>query len=98
MPVEGSEGELVGLITKSRLKRLEEEGQDINHMLVKDVMIKNVIFAEPEDKLDESIQRMKRFKVGCLPVVQRNELVGIITETDIINILEKKGNLDEYLS
>ena len=61
-------------------------------------MIKNVIIAEPDDDLDESIKRMKRFKVGCLPVVKRNELIGIITETDIINVLIKKGNIDEYRS
>lgn len=98
IPVEGLKGNLIGLLTRSRIERLIEEDESIKYKLVKEVMIKNVIVAEPNDKLDESIKRMKRFKVGCLPVVQRNELIGIITETDVINVLEKKGNIDEYLS
>jgi CBS domain-containing protein len=98
MPVEGLKGDLVGLLTRSRIERLIEEDETIKYKLVKEVMIKNVIVAEPDDDLDESIKRMKRFKVGCLPVVQRNELIGIITETDVINVLEKKGNIDEYNS
>lgn len=98
MPVEGMKGELIGLLTKSRIERLIEEDKSVKHKLVKDVMIKNVIVAEPDDELDASIKRMKRFKVGCLPVIKRNELIGIITETDIINVLIKKGNLDEYRS
>jgi CBS domain-containing protein len=98
MPVEGLKGELKGLLTRSRIERLIKEDESIKFKLVKEVMIKNVIVAEPNDELDISIKRMKRFKVGCLPVVQRDELVGIITETDIINVLEKKGNIDEYIS
>jgi predicted transcriptional regulator len=98
MPVEGLKGELKGLLTRSRIERLIEEDESIKFKLVKDVMIKNVIVAEPNDDLNESIKRMKRFKVGCLPVVQRNELIGIITETDVINVLEKKGNIDEHIS
>jgi len=98
MPVEGLKGELIGLLTRSRIEKLIKDDESIKQKLVKEIMIKNVIVAEPNDDLDESIKRMKRFKVGCLPVVQRNELIGIITETDVINVLKKKGNIDEYLS
>lgn len=98
MPVEGLKGELIGLLTRSRIERLIEEDSSVNQKLVKEVMIKNVIIAEPHDSLEESIQRMKRFQVGCLPVIQRNELIGIITEGDIVKVLEKKGNIDEYRS
>ena len=96
MPVEGQKGELLGLLTRSRIERLIEEDESVKEKLVREVMIKNVIVAEPEDTLHDTINRMKRFKVGCLPVVKRNELIGIITETDIIKILKQKGNLDEY--
>lgn len=98
MPVEGMKGELIGLLTKSRIERLIKEDESVKYKLVKEVMIKNVIVAELDDDLDASIKRMKRFKVGCLPVIKRNELIGIITETDIINVLTKKGNIDEYRS
>jgi CBS domain-containing protein len=98
MPVEGLKGELVGILTRSRIERLMKDDPKIRHKMVKDIMIKNVIIAEPHDSLEESIYQMKRFKVGSLPVVQRNELIGIITEGDIEKVLIKKGKFNEYRS
>ena len=43
--------------------------------------------------LDASVQEaagmMRRFKFGCLPVVEEDRLVGIVTEYDILQLVEQ---------
>jgi CBS domain-containing protein len=95
MPVEGSKGQLIGLLTHSRLRRLIENDPSIKTKLVKEVMIKDVKTAVPDEKLNNAIDRMKKYKVGCLPVVKDKTLIGIITETDIIKIMKKNGGIRE---
>jgi CBS domain-containing protein len=56
-------------------------------LLVKEVMTKNVIKINPEDKLDTVIKTFLANLFHALPVVQNNRLVGIITSHDIIKYL-----------
>ena len=86
MPVEGSKGQLIGLLTRSHIKKLIAKDPLIRESFVRDAMIKKVIVASPDDKLSDAIDKMKLNQVGCLPVVRRKVLVGIITETDLIKI------------
>ena len=54
--------------------------------------VSEVMTADPETVdssalLDEAARRMIRGKIGALPVTEAGKLVGIITETDILNAL-----------
>lgn len=40
--------------------------------------------AGPEDSITEVAARMAHDKIGCLPVTQRGDLIGILTTTDIL--------------
>ncbi len=51
---------------------------------VKEVMTHAVITVPPQMALDEAAQVMLRHKIGTLPVVRNDELVGIVTSTDIL--------------
>lgn len=51
---------------------------------VKQIMSQPVITIGPSAPLEEAARLMKERKIGCLPVVEGNRLVGIITETDIL--------------
>lgn len=95
MPIEGPKGELLGLLTLSHMRRLIKGDKTVSDKLVKDVMIKDVKIADPDEGLSEAIDKMKKFKVGCLPVVRRNILIGIITETDIIKIMMENEDWNE---
>ncbi|MBK7539612.1 MAG: CBS domain-containing protein [Myxococcales bacterium] len=44
----------------------------------------------------EALRLMRRLRIGCLPVVQDDKLVGILTEEDLMNIASKL--LEERLS
>ncbi len=51
---------------------------------IKDIMVKEVATISPEAKLCDAVRAMMDKKIGCLPVVEGDRLVGLITETDIM--------------
>ena len=89
------EGEnLVGIISQRDLFKASlasavgyDYGKDRKHLktvLIKEVMIKDVFTIEPDAKIYEAGRIMLEKKIGCLPVVQDDALVGMVTETDIL--------------
>jgi len=51
---------------------------------IKDIMVTEVLTVSPEDELCRAVRLMVDKKIGCLPVVEGERLVGLITETDIL--------------
>jgi predicted transcriptional regulator len=51
---------------------------------IKDVMVPEVITVTPETEVTDAVRLMVNRKIGCLPVVEGDRLVGLITETDIL--------------
>jgi len=51
---------------------------------VQEIMNTEVITAHPLDFLEEAAKTMYEYKVGSLPVLEENKLVGIVTESDIL--------------
>jgi len=51
---------------------------------IKDVMVKQLVTVSPDMELKDAVALMVDRKIGCLPVVQDNKLLGLITETDIL--------------
>lgn len=47
-------------------------------------MSQNVITITPNASVKEAARVMIEKKIGCLPVVESDKLMGIITETDIL--------------
>jgi acetoin utilization protein AcuB len=64
----------------------------LSKITVKDVMSKNVLTITEDMPIEEGARIMADNKIGGLPVVRGEELVGIITETDLFKIfLELMG-------
>ena len=63
---------------------------EMNYLLskitVKDVMTKNVLSISDDTPIEEAARIMADNKVGGLPVMRGDKLVGIITETDLFKI------------
>lgn len=51
---------------------------------VEDVMIKNVVTVSAKTTVKEAVEVMNKHEIGCLVVMQRNKLAGIITERDML--------------
>ena len=53
-------------------------------MKVSEVMSSSVTSVNPGDTVQTAAQRMKHGDVGCLPVLERDKLQGVITDRDIV--------------
>lgn len=77
-------GRLVGIVTDRDLREaLLSEGQ----RRVGEIMETDVITTHPLDPVGEAARLLSEHRIGCLPVVQEGELVGIVTETDLLRQL-----------
>jgi CIC family chloride channel protein len=90
-PVLTAEGKLVGIITHHDIRNaILEDKYDLK---VKEVESKDLLFAYPNDTLDETINRMVERGVSHLPVVEpsdKTHLIGFITKGDIMRAHHKK--------
>ena len=57
-----------------------------------DVMTSPVVTARPETTIREAANLLRGRSIGCLPVVKGAKLVGIVTVTDLLEIIGK-GNI-----
>lgn len=61
---------------------------------VSSVMISDVKTVKPEDSLREALETLSEYNLGGLPVVSKNKIVGVISETDIIRVMNVENILD----
>ncbi|WP_299441171.1 CBS domain-containing protein [uncultured Aquimarina sp.] len=84
VPVEDNSGKLCGLLTWTHAKNYQKSSQKNLDQIVADIMTKEVITILPKTTIQEAIKIMKKNEIGCLPIVQGKDLVGIITIKDVI--------------
>ena len=53
-------------------------------MLVKDIMSREVVFVEPKESILTVAKLMKNHNIGVVPVVENDEVLGVITDRDIV--------------
>jgi len=62
-------------------------------MELKDIMVKNVITVNPNATVKDATKLMNKHNIGCLIVVGKGKVVGIVTERDILRkIVETSKN------
>ena len=90
LPVEKA-GKLQGLISsKMILNYLATTKKTKNKFTtVGDVMSTKPSVVKPDTSIVEAKKIMKKKKVGCLPVVLKGELIGVITENHYMNITDR---------
>jgi len=97
VPVEGDDGELVGLVSHRDLLRLVATGKlgTGQKVTVREIMNAEPITIQPDTPTVEAIRIMREKKVACLPVVREGKLVGLVTEHDLIVV--SSHLLERYL-
>lgn len=88
------EGQLVGIISERDLFKAslasamgygeKAKREFMKAVAVKEVMVDKVITISPEASVEEAGKVMLEKKIGCLPVVEEGNLIGLITETDVL--------------
>lgn len=91
--------ELVGMITSKDLmrafidfrKKVPEKYQksQIKELLVEDIMSSNPSYVSKEMSITEVSEIMMETGYNGLPVVEDGKVIGIITQTDILRLIEK---------
>ena len=87
VPVEDEKGHLVGLVTHRGLLRLLSRGSiapDGTSMTVREIMKPNPTTVTSSTPTLEAIEIMRRSGIGCLPIVDDNRLVGVVTSYDFL--------------
>lgn len=89
-----SDGRLIGLLTERDVRRvapsiLDSTPENYNaifeNTLVAAVMTKDVRTISPDAPLSQAASILYQERMGCLPVLERGRLVGILTRTDVLH-------------
>lgn len=93
LPVLDKKKQLVGIIAKTdlvnasptsdKMLSIFEANYLLANMHVQDVMTRTPITVAEDAPLEEAARVMVEKKIGCLPVMRGETLVGLITETDV---------------
>jgi acetoin utilization protein AcuB len=95
LPVVGDGKRPLGLMTRERLRipptdlgslNMWEITRYLSELKVQQIMVteKDLLTIGPDATVEEAAQTMAEHRYGCLPVVEDNVVVGIITETDLL--------------
>lgn len=86
VPVEDADGRLVGLVTHRGLLRMmiRRAESDFKPITVREIMVKDPVTISPSTSSLEAMELMRSHRVGCLPVVDGDQLVGIVTSYDFL--------------
>jgi len=106
LPVLGKHGNMVGIVSEKDLLyaspspatslSIYEIPYLLSKIKMRDLMTKEVITVTEDTPLEEAARIMADSKIGGLPVMRGDKLVGIITETDMFKIfLELLGAREE---
>lgn len=95
LPVVDRGGRLVGIVTDRDLRqvmfdpalrsRVGHLADALKAVTVRDLMTWAVLTVRPDTLLHEAARVMREQKVGALPVVQGRKVVGVLSETDVLN-------------
>lgn len=99
IPVEDNDHRLVGLVSHRPLLRFlasDEARRADGPIATRRVMARDLITVGPSTGTLEAIDLMRKHGISCLPVVQDDRLIGLITEHDFMRVA--RVLLEEMLS
>lgn len=96
---------LLGLVSDRDLKRSwassattlskHELNYLLNQLTLEAIMAKRIIAVSPGTTIERAAHFMQENRISALPVMDQNELVGIITTTDVMRVLLQAIGIDK---
>ena len=93
LPVVNNAHKLIGIVSDRDLRTaspspvLPGNESVLEEITMQDIMQERLITVHPMDFLEEAARLLYEHKIGCLPVVSDELLVGIVSEKDILGTL-----------
>lgn len=91
------EGKLVGILSERDLLRAalsttsgsssRTQKEFLAAIRVEEVMIRDVVTITPEEDVKDAALTMLSGSIGCLPVVEKGSVVGLVTESDVLRFV-----------
>lgn len=95
VPVLDAKGKLAGIVSNRDVQRAQpsmittldrgEVGYLLDKVMTGDIMHKKVITCSPKTLIEDAGRMMRPNKIGCLPVLDGDALVGIVTSVDLLD-------------
>jgi CBS domain-containing protein len=92
------QGEIVGIVTQRDLFKATmsstmgygEKAQQayLQSVRVKEIMVYPVVTVSPDISVAAAAEMMINKGIGCLPVVDDHQLIGVVTKTDLLRCLQ----------
>ena len=88
--------ELVGVVSQRDLYRASlgtvmQYGEKAQRAFLESIVVKEImvdpISIGPDATIGDAARLMVEHKIGCLPVLEDDRLVGIVTETDMLQVV-----------
>ncbi|UXH79911.1 CBS domain-containing protein [Roseateles amylovorans] len=77
---------LLGIFSeRDYTRKIALQGRDSRHTLVKDVMTPNVLVVKPSTDMRDCMSLMSQRKIRHLPVMQGEEVIGMLSIRDLMN-------------
>lgn len=93
VPIVRNGSQLDGLVSQRDVLKITESSLvqdtariDPEQLKISEFMTSDVFTVQPETSLRKAAIYIRTQRYGCLPVVDGNKLVGIITDSDFVNI------------
>jgi CBS domain-containing protein len=85
VPVVNDDNKLTGIITSKNVRDIFGKRQQL--IVAKDIMVHEVITVDSETSIEQARNLMIENGIGCLPILELDELVGILTKNDLNKLL-----------
>jgi CBS domain-containing protein len=92
-------GQLVGIISeRDYARKVILQGKSSKDTMVSEIMTREVIYVDPENRVEECMALMTAKRVRHLPVLQDEKLVGMISVGDLVkSILDEQSTTIDQL-
>lgn len=77
--------------TSLMINRAEEIDRFADKITVEEVMTHDVFVVRPDTALVTAVGLLRRHRIGAMPVIKDQKLVGIITRSDILDFVLRDG-------
>ena len=94
-------GRVVGIVTdRDLVVRVLAEGRDPNSTTIGEIASADLVTVQPDSDLNEALNLMAQNQVRRLPVVEGDQLVGIVAQADVARAAdeEKTGEVVQDIS